>query len=956
MRDYHYFGMSCQTCRCFVEGTPEDPGALTKDGECKAEGGGQTTRPDLSGVCTCPSGKPLCVTRARAGMQETIGCILPAVLGGVRHANQYAADCVECACREPCPQHSRNLFADSYGECRCSDATPECYQGGAKGCIATSRVDGLSSTYFKSSCGDDCECRDALGRCDAKTCLTSADCVYDVCQDCQMCLGISRCAQDGVKSEVLDINGNCHCATELSCFLPGAELPSCPIAPFGDSTTAFRGNCRGCQCKKLTSDVQIVGLQCPTFARDVKPDRHGDCACPNDAPDCYQDGVIWCGRNDNRRDLHYFSVGCSNCECRPAVEEIEVDRQKPCPSFARNELSDVQGNCACPLEKPLCIEGVWPITLTSTVAPAGTSASLLSRPGPLCNTTYGWLSSTTFRYDCGEDCRCIEVEGEGSRLRKIQPDELLVLPEGSYMHHYMFLDIRVINSLDSIQDWTEAENDFTMDAFASFEHGIAGGLNEILPAAAVVKNLSIVSRQDFVDAIKETVRAMRLRIDFGVMWTEGRRLQSPFKLRTSHVSVRQLQNATLKAKLKKVDDLTARETNLLLNFASVFNDLDFKVEFETDINRFLNETWENRTGNATDDPVAPSKEMMAPHIEATRVVLDGPALAALGLLGPIELDQPVLRNMDRKVVVKEEGGLPVALIGIGVGGLVGLLCVSVLCLSLCRRCKKRYKKRQHAKKLERSGTGGDTSATGGSGSPRSPNSGSPDGSPRGMFGLPGGIMGKKGGKTSKKGAHQLQHLHQTMYQRASKGEIRNSMMLGGGNSHHQSADGSPRSETGDGSPRTRARAKAKAIHAQATETEEKKRERKRMMKKLGDLNGLKSLSQPARDALQAEYNLKFGSKKDRKKISESQSDGEGKDGKRKSKRQSQGSADGGSPNKTPGGSPDASPDPSLDGSPRGEDEPTSPTSNKSPAQVEKEKEAERPRKIAEMRNKMGQAK
>merc|ERR1719487_1088345 len=97
-----------------------------------------------------------------------------------------------------------------------------------------------------------------------------------------------------------------------------------------------------------------------------------------------------------------------------------------------------------------------------------------------------------------ESCAvCIEVEGEGSRLRKIQPGELMVRPEGSYMYHFILLDIRVINSMDSIKDWKEAELDFTVDAFPSYEYGIAWGLMEILPAAAALKNLTIREHRDY---------------------------------------------------------------------------------------------------------------------------------------------------------------------------------------------------------------------------------------------------------------------------------------------------------------------------------------------------------------------------------------------------------------------------------------------------------------------------
>lgn len=897
-----------------MEGSPEDPGVHKKEGECKADSGTMGARPDLSGVCTCPEGKPLCVMRARSGLLETSGCKLPDVLGGRMSSNQYEATCADCACRESCPAQSREPFADAYGECRCADETPDCYQGGVKGCVARSNREGPSSTYFKSSCGkDECECKAAVGNCEPKTCLTSAECVFEVCRDCQMCLGISRCAQEGVTSEFLDVNGNCHCGGELSCFQPGTDLPGCPIAPLGESTTAFRGNCRGCRCKKLPSGAQIEGLQCPTFARNVEPDRYGDCECPSDAPDCYQAGINWCNRNDNRRDLHYFSVACTNCDCRAAVQEVEIDRQKPCPAFARHELSDGQGNCACPLEKPLCVEGVWP-ELADGEEDLRSNA-LKARPGPLCNTTYGWLSSTNFRFDCGEDCSCIEVEGEGSRLGKIQPSELMVRPEGSYMKHYMYLDIRVINSLDSISDWTEAEQDLTTDAFPSYNKGIAGGLMTILPAAAVVKNLTIRAREDVRDPSFEFVRALRLRIDFGVMWIWGRRLQSSRKQVTPTFSGRQLQDVEKGVeevvKLKTLDELSARETNLLLNFASVFNERDFKLAFEKDINAFVNETWEGRKGNSSDDPLDPSNRLMAPHVEATRVVVDSEATASmeLTLTGPLALNPPVLRPMDRTVVEQAEAELPVQLIGMIVGGVLGLVLVVMFTLCLVRRIR-RFRARRRAK----AGSSSASESQGGDGSPT--------GSPRG-FGAAFSVMKKK--KTEK-----TKPTHLTMYQRSSQSEIRGSMMLGG----HGPAKDDANEVDADASPRTRA--KARANMANPKESEEKTKARKKLMKKLGDLNGMKSLSKVARDALEAEYNLKYG--------------GKGSMNKANSSAKAKGSKSGSPRQSSPGGSPDMSPrspGASPDGSPR------VPKTQEELKKEEEQKSDDLARKRVEMRKKMG---
>merc|ERR1719235_2094925 len=110
----------------------------------------------------------------------------------------------------------------------------------------------------------------------------------------------------------------------------------------------------------------------------------------------------------------------------------------------------------------------------------------------------------------------MEVEGEGSRLRKIQPDELITRAEGSYMKNFMFLDLRIVNKMDSIKEWKDDEMIWAGNvSYPSYAYAIVQGVKEILPAAAVIKNISKWKEMDYRDPDLEHARATRLRIEFG---------------------------------------------------------------------------------------------------------------------------------------------------------------------------------------------------------------------------------------------------------------------------------------------------------------------------------------------------------------------------------------------------------------------------------------------------------
>jgi len=184
--------------------------------------------------------------------------------------------------------------------------------------------------------------------------------------------------------------------------------------------------------------------------------------------------------------------------------------------------------------------------------------------------------------------------------------------------------------------------------------------------------------------------------------------------------------------------------------------------------------------------------------------------------------------------------------------------------------------------------------------------------------IPGIAAG--GGRNKRASTGAEGYRRQTLHARCTQHEINASMMLGGhGPKEEKKEDLSAQVDTDDAGGQgggggrmgemfgkgKKDKNAAKAAARKVELSEDKLRDQKKLLKKLGDLSGLKSLSTDAREALQSEYNRKWGGGPKKSEAFGARSSMNAAD-----KGKKDGGASprpGGSPVASPGGSPAASP-------------------------------------------------
>lgn len=250
--------------------------------------------------------------------------------------------------------------------------------------------------------------------------------------------------------------------------------------------------------------------------------------------------------------------------------------------------------------------------------------------------------------------------------------------------------------------------------------GVLAGLIQIdIPAVAICHQIEQEKIIDYRTEGLEDAYAVRLKMDYGVMWkniTQG---------------VNNIINQTENGVPKPVALLSARETNLMLNFASIFNDVTCKVELDRVYNSSQNTTWENHKDNLLNQQeaevdtqglpenrnltVIEKPAIFAPRIAVSRIVVDSDAYAALAQTGPLQPTVQARRPV--KVIVVQaavDEGIPLWIFGAGAGGVV-VVCVGctllVLCVIRCRQVSK-------ARKLAKEQSSETSSPRGTPGSPR----------------------------------------------------------------------------------------------------------------------------------------------------------------------------------------------------------------------------------------------
>lgn len=133
----------------------------------------------------------------------------------------------------------------------------------------------------------------------------------------------------------------------------------------GDLWVADRrsGNVRG----------RRASVACPAVATSASSDANGDCMCPLEKLQCFQNDRPSCLRSDGTRDFHFFAAMCETCDCRPDGGAL-VGGLPPRTCGREEVLPDVFGFCNCPEERPVCIMTRTELaneTLGCEVAPGG---------------------------------------------------------------------------------------------------------------------------------------------------------------------------------------------------------------------------------------------------------------------------------------------------------------------------------------------------------------------------------------------------------------------------------------------------------------------------------------------------------------------------------------------------------------------------------------------------------
>ncbi|CAE7192099.1 LYPLAL1 [Symbiodinium microadriaticum] len=727
--DLHYFAVDCESCICEESqdaGSRSTSFAGPSETTCSTADGAQDVvlAPDASGICFCPDERPLCVLLPG----EDLGCLAGHVQPESASAAAFGAGCApdSCSCRASCPSFASRGYADSVGDCHCPPDSPLCYEDGTAGCQSSTGM--TSWTYFSSNCGARCECVEQLdGQCDPRSCLETADCIFSTCRDCDVCKGITRCpTAPGDDSITLpDWSGNCRCKDQQVCYEGGSITPGCPVAPAGRSQFSFQISCIDCICDKLTSSPGSGNVKCPRFARESLPGWSGDCVCPDDMPDCYQNGIRWCSRTDGQRDLHYFDPGCLDCECRAALSLNSTEEVKPCPDFSKFSSSNAFQNCICPDSRPICVQS------DGTVAEG--------RSGPYCQTAQGWDSSTEFRHDCAT-CSCMESDGEGSNLRDFTAEEQLSADGVTYIRLDLVLDLRLVNSFNSLSQW-----DLVVDGVLLTDAGrqalavsAAYGLSRpAAPAIGYCRGVADVQGRTVDGGDFEDVRVQRLYAELGVMWAHALEINSAngtgrlLETDGRRPAFRILQSL----RAKSLDELTIHERELLLSLDTSFRPGRFKQQLDFELQRLLNETasWHPTPGG-----------IQAPRISVSRATpsSDLSAIPPLSLVGPLAPAAPNRRDLRVPVATVQTTAMPeteeeanasgefdlLSLLPMGiaiVSSLVGL--VSLYCLvKWIRRCLRRRRERR----AEKDADGGSGSPRSPKGSPRSPRSPKNPSSPR----------------------------------------------------------------------------------------------------------------------------------------------------------------------------------------------------------------------------------
>eukprot|EP00439_Symbiodinium_sp_Y106_P033024 s3366_g3.t4 len=723
--DLHYFAVDCESCICEESqdaGSRSTSFAGPSETTCSTADGAQEVvlAPDASGNCFCPDERPLCVLLPG----EDLGCLAGHVQPESASAAAFRAGCAadSCSCRAACPSFASLGYADSVGDCHCPPDSPLCYEDGTAGCRSSTGM--TSWTYFSSNCGARCECVEQLeGQCDPRSCLETADCIFSTCRDCDVCKGITRCpTAPGDDSITLpDWSGNCRCKDQQVCYEGGSITPGCPVAPAGRSQFSFQISCIDCICDRLTSSPGSGNVKCPRFARENLPGWSGDCVCPDDMPDCYQNGVRWCSRTDGQRDLHYFDPGHGSSES-PSWFATQA-QVKPCPDFAKFSSSNTFQNCICPDSRPICVQS------DGTVAEG--------RSGPYCQTAQGWDSSTEFRHDCAT-CSCMESDGEGSNLPDFTAEEQRSADGVTYIRLDLVLDLRLVNSLNSLNQWDLVIDGVLLTDAARQALAMSAAYGLSRPAAPVVGycwGLTDVQGRTIDGGDFEDVRVQRLFAELGVMWAYALEISANGTgrlLEEGHLpAFRILQSL----RAKSLNELTIHERELLLSLETSFRPGRFKQRLDFELQRLLNETasWHPTPG-----------AIQAPRISVSRATAssDLSAIPPLSLVGPLAPAAPSRRDLRVPVDTLQTTAMPetegeadassefdlLSLLPMGiaiVSSLVGL--VSLYCLvKWIRRCLRRRRERR----AEKDADGGSGSPRSPKGSPRSPRSPKNPSSPR----------------------------------------------------------------------------------------------------------------------------------------------------------------------------------------------------------------------------------
>ncbi|CAE8717259.1 unnamed protein product [Polarella glacialis] len=699
--DLHYFAANCKTCSCSVAGGSATNASQQALGSCTSAKGAEASSKgtDRSGLCGCPGNRPYCVSldvlHDSPGCLQTDSWEMDDKKRQEQQQHQLAADTnrflpgcprTHCSCRATCPPNSALPYADELGNCACSAAYPACYQDGEEGCTMrvsqTAAVTGTSIAYFDAFCGSACECRDDSGGvCAPKSCIELTDCGFANCRDCDMCEGISRCpAQDGTGAAnalLPDNLGNCKCKAQQQCFQGNSSVAGCPISPTGTSPMSFQVSCADCLCNNF-GDVSTAALACPQFAKDKSPTFTGDCQCPDEIPECYQGGKRWCLRAGGQRDLYYFSPNCDDCECRVASSSSSATLEGRCPDSARDVISDAFGNCACPNDRPICVNGSGVLKM-------------------LCTTKQGWESSTEFGWNCS-DCRCIPTEG--SQSMDFAPASLLEDSGLDFARLDLVVDLRFVNSMNTLTEWKDLEEKVLLfeSGKLAFAAAAAAAVAHSTPtedaAAGICSELTILQSQDFPAENAETVRVYRFSAVLGVMWAElpETATTSPPPLvpnNSSSANRSQLASSSRKRKLqagavKSIGQLTATEKDVLLSLTTSWRGGLFKPELELSMQKLLNDTasWMTETAET-------------PRVTLSRadLVSGNEYVEGLSLIGPLAAKAPLVlstkdtteENAGQQVAVasasgeQASGGFDIManlpLIGAGAGGLLGL-CIS----------------------------------------------------------------------------------------------------------------------------------------------------------------------------------------------------------------------------------------------------------------------------------------